>query len=746
MIRSWWNRLCGLQAAADASDDLFISSDENIDILASAGDNQGDGPPKFRMLVYSGGKMRPSGFFRDVVLDLSGLKIAKGKRPVFLGHDQRRIIGHTHSITVDGAIRAEGVISGTGSDAEEVIATSRNGFPWRASIGASIDSDLEVISETETVTVNGRKFKGPLFIVRASTLKEVSFVALPGDERTSARISAQHGSEDKNMTFEQWLTARGFKLAELSEAQQTSLRAMFDAEMKAANDPEDDSARGTSVNAAADAAGHDGGSSDQTSAADVTANADADSIADYRRQMAAETARISRIGEICAQYDNPTLQVQGRTETIESMAISEGWDETRTELEALRESRPQAPTAHSNGADRDSALSAVQGALLLRAGVALDHPSFITAAGHAMRIPSFLRAAVNDDRRQRLMEQSHRYSDTSLVDICAAALRFEGQTVPSNRHDLITAAMSTSSLTNIFTTNINAVVLATYTEIGDTTRGWTRETDVSDFKVNERARLTKGPNLEKLPRGKSAEHASRSDTAENYRIHRFAKQFTVDEQDIIDDRFNALSDVPREMGLAAARVRPDLVYAVLFANAVLSDSIALFHASHGNLATAAALADATLRAGLTAISTQSENGVNLNLAATHLLVPQTQRFAARQLVRSAEVRNPAATGDIGTRNPLQDEQLQIVSDSRLDNGVTDPDSGTTYAGATGDWYLADSRGHTIEVGFLRGTGRAPRITSWRKNGEDGQYLIGWSVKIDIGAKALDYRPFYKGAA
>lgn len=73
--------------------------------------------------------------------------------------------------------------------AQEVIATSENGFPWQASLGANADK-VVFIPEGKTANANSREFKGPVYIARKSTLGEVSFVALGADDDTEARIAA----------------------------------------------------------------------------------------------------------------------------------------------------------------------------------------------------------------------------------------------------------------------------------------------------------------------------------------------------------------------------------------------------------------------------------------------------------------------------------------------------------------------------------------------------------------------------
>lgn len=461
-------------------------------------------------------------------------------------------------------------------------------------------------------------------------------------------------------------------------------------------------------------------------------------------------------------------EVHVAPETIQR-AIDEGWSIERASaafLQVMRD-RPapvHGPAIHSRGHETDCTLEALQAGMLLRSGVALDSPLFrrVTSAAVAEStgLPLWLGRAFHDsmpdpqaqERAARALDNSHYYADMSMVDLCYEAIRLDagqsGTTRPHSRTSAIRAAVSGGSLANIFTTVVGAQLLMAYEAAPDTTGGWTRETDVSDFKVQERTQLGKGATLQKLGRGGTAKHTTFSDRKESYRIARYAKQFVVDEQDFIDDSFNALMDAPQELGEAAAQLRPDMVYAILFANAALDqDSVALFHtASHANLRTSATLAAATLKTALTDMGIQQQDGRPLNLFGKYLIIPQTLLWTARQLTQSATLIGQGASAEpVGSANPLAEERLEIRADQRLDNGVTDPVDGTTYSGATGDWFLSATGGrHTIEVGFRTGTGRSPQLRSF--NLDRGQWGMGWDICHDIGAKALDYRGLHKSEA
>ena len=77
----------------------------------------------------------------------------------------------------------------------------------------------------------------------------------------------------------------------------------------------------------------------QASAADAAQNGQAPnalSLENVRAQFAAEQERIEAVRKICGTEHTK----------IAALAIREGWDVTRCELEVLRASRPKAPAAH----------------------------------------------------------------------------------------------------------------------------------------------------------------------------------------------------------------------------------------------------------------------------------------------------------------------------------------------------------------------------------------------------------------
>lgn len=465
-------------------------------------------------------------------------------------------------------------------------------------------------------------------------------------------------------------------------------------------------------------------------------------LAQMRAQVAAEAERQAAV----------RVAANGN-EAIFAQAVREGWTPERTELAALKAGLVGNSVRAFNPAivvrDNAANVEALQAALILRAGGELNHRAYSGSASYAAKLPGWLRADLNSAERDRVMNAAHRFNQLSAIDICREAVRLDGKDVPMERSELIRAAVSGGTLTSIFTTSMNAVLLASYMEAGDTTMGWCREADVADFKTNERPRMEViSGTMKKLPRGGEADHAQRSDKAESYKIARYAEQFVIDEQDIIDDSLNSFDQTPRDMAAKCARLRPDLVYSILLSNPTLTATgRALFNTTDGNLGSTSALASATLRAACASFLLVRENAANLNLKPTHLILPPTLLHTGKELVNSSTLMIAGTAGSVterGSSNPLVDWNLDIACDARLENGVIDPDSGTTNVGSSSTWFMASSQAHTIEVGYLRGTGRAPQVRSFVL--DKGRYGLGWDINFDIGAKAMDWRGLRKTTA
>lgn len=350
-------------------------------------------------------------------------------------------------------------------------------------------------------------------------------------------------------------------------------------------------------------------------------------------------------------------------------------------------------------------------------------------------------------QQERLLDIGSEYQSMSIVDICRECLRAEGKRAYGmSPRDSVRAALATGTLTTVFSTSAQKALMDQWETAPDSTQGWCAEKDVPNFKTNDEFAIVKGKTTDKrLPRGGTAKMATIAEVAESWKVKRYANQFAWDEQDMIDDDQGALQEKLPDMIDEMLRIRPELVYSKLLANPTLAqDSIALFHASHGNLGTGAgsAMANAGLRDGLTAMGKQTENGVPLNLNAVYLIVPWDIKWDSKQLASSAILFPGSATATNGTSNPIFDENIIVRSDQRIGvAGVTDPSTGTAYPGTATNWFLAAQSRRGIVVGYLQGTGRRPQLQTYTL--DKGQWGMGFALNFDIGVCVRGYQPLYK---
>lgn len=683
--------------------------------------------PRFKGVAYSGGPLYWAKVPAPVILDLNGMEIPSQIMASGREHDKNAIVGNTTAITKsNNKLICEGVLSGTDP---VVLETSRrakeagSSFPWQLTIDADYmpRRDVEILPPRASATVNGRQFTGPALIVRRSTLRMIDFTVKGADQNAKAVVQASAASGEFEMGFEEWVTSLGFDPATLSEKQRASLQQQYDAIMA------DETAEGDAT----------------TSGLTAGAESDLEELAKRARQAirdssVAEQARIAGI-RASIQAHAPSgcrFKVNGQDHDLETFAIQNDWTPQQAELQALRESRPAAPAGHVSNILCSA--DVVTAALCSKAGVELDRVFERRMSLEASNpLPQYLFMDVNDDRRQRIMEAAHRMRGLSSVDFARAALQASGRSdMGFDVMETIQASFSSNSFGNIITSSAQITVLARYDETQDTTDWVDDRTPAPNFLAANDVRLkTPSGSLTKLAPGGTARPGVLADTGEPYKVDRYAESFIIDEQDLINDRLGLIMTMLGNYGEKAKRLRPDLVYALLLSNPTMSDSVALFHASHGNLQTGA-LTETNLAAAFALLAKATENSRGIDAKATDMLVPPSQWFTASGLIMSAG-RMPVDTAGGPTQNMLATKKVNIIEEQRLENGVYDPDSQATVNGSSVLTYLIDRTKPPVKCYYLSATGRSPQVR--RENLGVGQFGVAITTALDIGVAATRYQ-------
>jgi hypothetical protein len=282
-------------------------------------------------------------------------------------------------------------------------------------------------------------------------------------------------------------------------------------------------------------------------------------------------------------------------------------------------------------------------------------------------------------------------------------------------------AQSTSDFDSILADTIGKTLRQAYVEVMPTWTLWAREAFAPDFKTISRTQLGGIVTPPTVSEGAEYGYAQVGDAKEVYTLAKYGEVILLTWEAIINDDLSAFNRVPQMLGAAAARLEDDLCYAVLTANAAMSDGVALFDAAHANVTTAV-ISVTSLGAGRALLRKQtglSGNGI-LNLQARHLIVPAALETLAEQTISS--VVDPAKSN--ATPNPFAN-RLQVVAEPRLD------------ATSALIWYLAadTSQVDTLEVCFLEGN-RQPVLDENEGYMVDGR---SWKVRHVVASKAIDWR-------
>jgi hypothetical protein len=670
-------------------------------------------PRRFQMDAYNGGAMAFWWSDDPVVVDLAGMKISAKARPILKDHRAELVVGHSEKVTIEGgkSLKVTGIASGTGLAAREVVGNSDNGFPWQASIGAEMES-VEQVRAGASVTVNGQTFTGPLLVVRASRLTEVSFVALGADDSTAARMVAASSNTTKSTNKGTPVVKNRITLPALLvlAAAYPHLTAALNERAEIA-DKEDDAA----VKGAADLKAW---AADQKAPETVEAPAENDAeLKASRKQKADEARRCAAIATLCA----------GKHSAIEAQAIEEGWTAEKAELAVLRASRSSAPIIGGGSRDSVTSKDVLEAAVLQamktpEAGMKRFEPKVIEAADKKFRgrlslQELMLEAAWANGYTGRSFKQ-----DPSGVMRAAFALQAAG--------------FSTIDIGGILSNVANKKILESFMGVDQAWRAISAISPVNDFKTLTSYRMTGAMDYEKVGPGGEIKHGTLGELSYTNRADTYAKMMGLTRQDLINDDLGALGKVAAMLGRGAGTKLNDVFWTAFLDNA------SFFATGNSNYYAdaAAPLSVDSLTVLEQKFADQTDaNSKPLGIKPAILLVPSSLNVKASVLMKSAEVRNTTASTKEGTANPHAGK-FEVVSTPYLNNA--------SYSGYSAvAWYLlADPRVlSVIETVFLNGQ-ETPTIESADADFSTlGVQLRGYH---DFGVAKQEYRAGVKskGAA
>jgi len=440
----------------------------------------------------------------------------------------------------------------------------------------------------------------------------------------------------------------------------------------------------------------------QTPAPETRTAPDPDAIRTEERQRASE------IMTLCRRHDLDGLAADliGRGVTLDT-ARTEILDKI-ADADPLqgRVHEPAPASARSNGDADTTYRDAVAQALLHRHNPGAHE---LTAAGRDFRGMSLIELA-----RHALERQGQSTRGMSRLELAGEALGTRAA-----------GAMSTSDFPAILANVANKTLRQAYSSSPRTFAAWARRATITDFKPVSRTQIAGAPDLEKVLESGEFKYGSIGEGKETYALATYGRIVAITRQVLINDDLDAFTRIPSAFGAAAADLESDIVYAILTQNPNMADNKALFHASHGNLGTAAGVTETALGEAYRKFGSQKGlEGRLISILPSYIITPPGTRAieARKQMTQTT----PSATADVNTFAG----RLQVIEEPRLI-----PSSGTD------PWFLAADPGRvdTIEYAYL--DGQEGVYTETRTGFEvDG---IEIKARHDFAAKAIDWRGLFK---
>jgi hypothetical protein len=572
------------------------------------------------------------------------------------------------------------VVSRDTPAAREVVVSSKNGFPWQASVGTGVD-EFEFVKEGQKVTVNGNQYNGPVNVIRRSSLGEISFVDLGADGATSASVAAQASATFGETEMDQSQTANQ---DDQTPAPTTPVAPDLVPVLVPPN---------------------------PVPVEPITNPPEGNSEVEAMR--AAHATELERIAGIRAIYN-------GALPLVEAQAIREGWNLEKAELMKIRMMRPEVPAIHVPQNTINAHV--LEAACYVSAGL--------------MNVEEHV-------QEQSLEIAARKFKGgiglQELLLEAAWANGYTGRTFRDHREVMRAAfgnRVEASSVSNVDIGGIlanvaNKFLLEGFFTVERTWRNICAIRNVVDFKTVTSYRLIGKDQYELVAPGGEIKHGNLGNESFTNKADTYGLMLGVDRRDFINDDLGAITTVPRKLGRGSGLKINDIFWTTFMNNS------AFFVAGNKNFISGADTAltiDGLTKAEVAYYDLVDADGKPIGTMPTILLVPTALSAIGTQLYKSLEMRDNTANARMPINNPHAGK-FRVEVSRYLGN--------SNYTGnSTKAWYLLSDPNDLplIEVAFLNGQ-EAPTIeTATADFNVLGVQMRGYH---DFGASLQDPRAAIK---
>ncbi len=291
------------------------------------------------------------------------------------------------------------------------------------------------------------------------------------------------------------------------------------------------------------------------------------------------------------------------------------------------------------------------------------------------------------------------------------------------------ATHSRSDFPAIFENALNKSLLAVYSAAPVSYRSIAQRRDFRDFRPHPVVGVGDFPMLEQVGEGGEIKYGTTSESKETLALIAYAKAFRISRQMLVDDDLGAVERLLADRGRAVAAFEDKTFYQMALSGVnadgptLLQTARQVFNTTDGTKAAApGALNIANVGVAWSSVrKRKSLDGNDLELIPTVLLVGPDKELEAMQLV--ADI----SANESGKVNPYAGKLTVAVSAKIVGNA----------------WHLFASpeAAPCFAYGYLEGES-GPRL---RMDEPFGQQGMAWSVELDFGCGAIDFRGGYKNA-
>lgn len=454
-----------------------------------------------------------------------------------------------------------------------------------------------------------------------------------------------------------------------------------------------------------------------------------------KRTLTAKTWRIAEASLVSVPAD-PSSKI--RNFPMPEPIVTEPVVQTRAEINtAIRSAAKAAGLGQDfvdTHVDAESDIATVNAAALAAlAARSAAAPTNITV-GTDHSDPDAIRSAMADALAHRLAPGAIKlegrgleYRGHRLLDMVGDMALAAGDRVNLRDQDALlqraVGAHSTSDFPLLLADAANKALLSQYQVAAPTYRKWAARRPFSDFRDHCFLRVGDFPGFKEINEGGETKYGTISENAEKVRAKEYGTGIAIGRRALINDDLSILADFSAMIATRSAADENKLAYGILATNAALSDTVAIFHGTHANLATTPSTIDGT-NVGLAVAQLRAQkslDGMALNLQPAFIVCGPAREVAARQLLASI---NATKASDVSVWSGF----AELVVDAEITGNA---------------WYLfaSPSAAPVVVYGYVGGS-EGPAIRSER---DFGTQAIKVAASLDLAVGAIDFRGGVKNA-